>query len=202
MWQLAFSSKSVFRKTRPERPTRESPSTSATSPEHAGVLVLAQLLTDQLGAGARVHLDCAAALEADLEVTDDVARQRQRLRRADDALGAAAIRAREDLLGGHVDDVPAAVDRLLERGAPGRAGDQPDGEIGARAPEAEAVERALVQQARRARRACRCACARPRRGRARRGASRRRPPPRAARRRARRRRRSPSPRSDRRGSSS
>ena len=61
--------------------------------EHAGALVLAQLLADQLGAGARVHLDSAAALEAELEVADDVAGERQRHRRADDPLGASAVRA-------------------------------------------------------------------------------------------------------------
>ena len=42
--------------------------------------------------------------------------------------------------------MPAAVDRLLERSAPARTRDQADGEIGARAKEAEVVERALVQE--------------------------------------------------------
>ena len=41
---------------------------------------------------------------------------------------------------GMFDHVAAAVDRLLERRAPGGAGDQADGEVGARAAEAEAVE--------------------------------------------------------------
>ena len=44
--------------------------------EHAGVLVLPELLADQVGAVARVHLHRAAALEPQLEVADDVARQR------------------------------------------------------------------------------------------------------------------------------
>jgi hypothetical protein len=113
--------------------------------EHAGVVVLPQLLSDQVGAAARAHLDRPAALEAELEVADHVPREGERHRRADDALRPAAVRRREDLLRRHVDDVAATVDRLLEGGAPPRAADQPDREVGARPPEAQAVEAALVQ---------------------------------------------------------
>ena len=132
----------------PERPTRESPSTSATSPSSDAFSSCADLLADQVRAGARVHLHAAAALEPHLEIAHDVARERERLRRADSALGAAPIGARENLLGRHVDDVPAPVDGLLERRAPGRARDQPDGEVGAGPAEADRVERALVEQRR------------------------------------------------------
>jgi hypothetical protein len=114
--------------------------------EHRGPVVGAHLLAHDVHARARPHLDRPAALEAHLEVADDVARERQRLGRADGSLGAAAVGCREDLLRRHVDHVPAAVHGLLERGAPGRARRQADGQIGAGAAEANAVEPAVVQQ--------------------------------------------------------
>ena len=114
--------------------------------EHRRAVVGAHLLADDVHARARLHLDRSAALEAHLEVADDVARERQRLGRANGSLGAAAVGSREHLLRRHVDDVPAAVHGLLERRAPVRARRQADGQIGAGAAEANAVEPALVQQ--------------------------------------------------------
>ena len=185
MWQVAFSSKSVFRKTRPDRPTRESPSTSATSPSIEAPSSALDLLPDQLGAGARLHVDDAAGLEAKLEVAHDGAGERERHRRADGPFGPAAVGAREDLLGRHVRDeaAPSTVSPTpLIQASPGSG----RREVGARSAEAEAVEAALVQLGALDARACRGARARPRPGRPRRGASPWRSPPRAARRRARR----------------
>src|SRR5512147_1568956 len=103
MWQVAFSSKSVSKKTRPVRPTRDSPSTSATSPSRTAP---SSACTCSRITSAPEAASTAAALEADLEVADDGAADLQRPRRADDALGARRVGAREDLLGRHVGDVP------------------------------------------------------------------------------------------------
>ena len=53
MWQAAFSSKSVSKKTMPVLPTRESPSTIETSPRYDAALVGAHLLADDVGAARR-----------------------------------------------------------------------------------------------------------------------------------------------------
>ena len=116
--------------------------------EHRRAVVRAKLLTHHVRARRRVCLDCAAALETDLEVAHDRAGECERLRRADGSLGAAIVRTREDLLGRHVRHVAAPVDRLLERRAPLRAGNQADRQVRARAAEPEAVEATIVQDPR------------------------------------------------------
>ena len=86
-------------------------------------------------------LDRAAALEAQLEVAHDVAGERERLRRADGALGAAAVGRREDLLGRHV---RARARRPLDvrpsAEHPARLGQQADRQVGAGPAVAERVE--------------------------------------------------------------
>ena len=102
MWQVAFSSKSVSKKVMPVWPTRDSPSTSATSPSRFAEVVELHLAADGVGAGRGLHLDALAALEPQLEVADDRAAERERPGRADRPSGAPPVGAGEDLLGREV----------------------------------------------------------------------------------------------------
>ena len=186
---------------RPVRPTRESPSTSATSPSNAAPSSVRICSRIDLDARARVTSTARPPSKRISRSRTTLPGERQRLRRAHRSLGAAPVGSREDLLRRHVDDVPAAVHCLLERSAPVRARRQPDGEVGAGPAEADAVEPRSFSSVPRSTSFSMCP-ATPRRGRARRAASPRRPRPRAARRPARRRPTPPSPRSGRRRSSS
>ena len=98
-------------------------------------------------------------LEAQLEPPDDAAVERQRPRRPDDALGAAAVRRREDLFGRHVGDVGEAVEALRLGSGPAGLGQQPDRQVGAAAVEVQRVEPAS-RSARGARRSSRATCSR------------------------------------------
>jgi hypothetical protein len=100
---------------------------------------------DRSSTGLGAHLGDTPVLEADLEPAHHRAPERERPRRADDALGSAQVGRGEDLLGGHVRDVADAVDGLLDGAAPGRLREEPDGEICAGSVEAHGVEPELVQ---------------------------------------------------------
>src|SRR6478736_2590746 len=82
MWLAAFSSSSVLKNTSPVSAMRPSLSTSATSPSLA----------------VGVDLDCAPAIEADLESVDHGAGHVQWLGGRHDALGAGRVRGCERLL--------------------------------------------------------------------------------------------------------
>ena len=91
------------------------------------------------------HLDGAAAREPQLQVADEAAADRERHRRAHDALGAPAVGRRVDLLRRHVDDVSAPAQRRLLGRPPARRRHQADGQVGSGAAEADRVEAALVE---------------------------------------------------------
>ena len=118
MWQAAFSSKSVSRKTTPVLPDARVAVDERDLAEEARALVGRHLLAHGVRAGLGAHLDDLARLEAQLEAADDRAAERERERRAHGALGAPPVGRREDLLGRHVDEVRDAVDRLLGAGEP------------------------------------------------------------------------------------
>ncbi len=122
MWQVAFSSNSVSQKTRPVSLTGEDPSTRATSPRIAGLVVGSELLADDVRSARGVHLDDAPGLEPHLELGDGRARGDERLRRANAPLRAAPVRAREDLFGRDVRDVldpGGCLERAESQRAPG-----------------------------------------------------------------------------------
>ena len=202
IWHVAFSSKSVFRKTRPDRPTRESPSTRATSPSIAAPSSVRICSRTTSASRACLDRDDAAALEAELEISDDRAAESERHRRANRAFGAAASGVVKTSSVGMLTTWRRPSTVSSRRRAPVCARGQADRQVGARPAEAQGVETPLVEQRRSLPRACRCAAATRRRGPPRRAGSCRRPPPRAARCPARRRRPRPSPRSGRRRSSS
>src|SRR5206468_7875026 len=94
----------------------------------------------------RVRLHDPAALEAQLEVANLHAEQLERTRGADAALGAPPIGRGEDLFGreiGHVLLPPGGGEHAAD---PASALREPNGEVGARAAEAQGVEAALVEQ--------------------------------------------------------
>ena len=140
MWHVAFSSKSVSKKVIPVRPTRDSPSTRATSPSRVPEAVDVHLRLHCPGARRGGHFDALAAGEPQLEVADDGAAERERPGRAHAALGPAPVGAREDLLGRQVRDVRDAVSRLDPAAAPADAGNEADREIGAGPREVDGVE--------------------------------------------------------------
>ena len=145
MWQVAFSSNSVSKNVMPVCPTRDSPSTSATSPSRFAELVDAHLRAHSVGAGRRADLDGVAALEAHLEIAHDRPAERQRPRRADGALRAPPIGAVEDLFGRqvrHMSMPPRGRDRRRLSSASRQEADR---QVGARAAEANRVECLLVE---------------------------------------------------------
>ena len=119
---VAFSSKSVLKNVRPVRPTRESPSTSATSPRNAAP-------SSARAAPASTPRPSSRSPRPRGRLRSEPRGRARSCRRARAAsssapsLGAAAIAAGEDLLRRHVDDVPAPADRRpRERCTSGRPG--------------------------------------------------------------------------------
>src|SRR3954462_4658374 len=158
MCEAAFSSKSVLRKTRSVSPTREEASTRASSPRRRAppsVSSSARRVASPLAARAsaiapalgRAGLDDPPARQAQLEPLDHPAAQRERERAADGAVGAPAVRAREDLLRRHVRDVPVGGLGLGAPRHPPRARDQAALELGAGTAIADRVEAALGHRA-------------------------------------------------------
>ena len=147
MWQVAFSSKSVLKKVMPVWPTRDSPSTSATSPSRVAEARRrpSALRTASAPVEAR-HLDALAAREPQLEVADD----RCRRARAGGSSGrfprSGASRGRRRPL--RSAGSGRARCRLASR-SPRRPsatpGTQADREIGARPREADGVELERVE---------------------------------------------------------
>ena len=143
MWQLAFSSKSVFVEDEARLADARRAVDERDLAEERRLRVARELRADHLGAVALgPHLDDPASLEAELEALDERADpgHDERVRRADDALGPAPVGRREDLLGRDVREVLDPALRLERRAHPARAGEQPDDEIGARPAEADRVE--------------------------------------------------------------
>ena len=193
MWQVAFSSKRVLRKTSAALADERVAVDERDLAEHRGALVAVDLLPDQLRAGARLHVHDAAGLEAKLEVPYDGAGKCQRHRRAYRPFGPAAVGAGEDLLRRHVRDEAAFVHRLADAADPVEPGMRPTLRS-VPGPRKRIRSKPRSSARRLDARACRGARSRPRPGRPRPGASPWRSPARAARRRARRTRLAPSPR--------
>ena len=124
----------------------DSPSTIDTSPRYeppSSVLISSRTTSAPVVAVTSVD---APVREAHREVAHDLPVHDERHRRADDALGAQAVRRREDLLGRHVHHHLDAGRRQLRAGRPARLRDQPDEQVGARPAEAHAVEAPLVEE--------------------------------------------------------
>ena len=130
------------------RPTRESPSTSATSPRHARAVVGARCCSRTASTPELAFTSTARPpSKRNSRSRTTVPAQRQGLRRADRALGAAPVGRREHLLGRHVRR--RAGGRRPSPPAPctSRARDQPDAEVGAAARGSGGEsKRALVQR--------------------------------------------------------
>ena len=132
----------------PVWPTRDSPSTSATSPSLPAEVVDRELRAHGVGAGRRRDVDDVARLETQLEVAHDRASERERPRRANRALGAAPVGAGEDLLGRQVRHMEDPALRLDAAAKPASAGwKEADGQIGAGPGEADRVEGVAVEHA-------------------------------------------------------
>ena len=105
MCEVAFSSKSVLRNVSPVRPTRESPSTSASSPsrrEPSSVSTCWRTTSSPLDALTSTISPPANRSSRSRTI---VPREHERHRRADGALGATAVGCCERLLGREVRDV-------------------------------------------------------------------------------------------------
>ena len=125
---------------------RPSASTSAISPRRDGALVAGADRAQRLGRGVGVDLHGLAALEADVQPAHHgPVHQHERLGGGDLAVDARGVGGGEDLLGRQVRHVHEPVGALEARGLPGVAGQQPDGQVGARALVVQRVEAALGQ---------------------------------------------------------
>ena len=147
MWQVAFSSKSVSQKTRPVRLT------ARRAVDERDLAEVRAPARRSRAAGGRCPRRCRRSPRRSFRPRSAPRGRRRALpaarsgaRRAHGALGAAPVRAREDLLRGHVRDVLDPGLGLERRRAPARGGQEPDGEIGAGPAEADRVEAALVQR--------------------------------------------------------
>ena len=90
-------------------------------------------------------LTARPGLELDPDPVDDRSRELERHGRRHVAVDALGIGGPEHLLGREVGRVPPAVDRLEVAGGPVGGREEPDGEVGARAVQAESVEAAIRQ---------------------------------------------------------
>ena len=144
MCAAAFSSSSVVKNGRPAAPTREEPSTSASSPSRDGAAVAREVAGEELAVAVVVGLDAhePAAPELARDALDHAARERQRARAAERPGGRRLVGAREDLFGGDVRrDAVAA--HVVDAAAPARARRQRQAQVraGRRQPQLAQVER-------------------------------------------------------------
>src|SRR5205823_6707815 len=97
--------------------------------EPIGVLVRRKLAADEVRPLLRVDPDDPAVLEGELEPTEDLAVEGERLARADRPFGTPRVRSGEDLLRRQVRYVVDAAGGAEESASPARRGKQPDREI-------------------------------------------------------------------------
>ena len=103
------------------------------------------MATDEVCAALRLDTDGSAVLERQLQIADDLARERERQRLTDRPLGAARVGRREDLLGRHVRDVGDPARGRRGARLPADVGKQSHRQVRARPAIAERVGLELVQ---------------------------------------------------------